>query len=272
MNAEGEFPIPELRVVNQLRHQLTYAGCEDDVLRAESYWTAGYPGNIQEEVKSMRRKQQLHKGDRSDVVLQVLDDVKRQLTYPGRKHDVSFAEDSWAAGYPAGVCKDIEEMRRRQQLHKGDRSDMVLQELDDVKRQLTYPGWKDDVSLAEASWVGGYPAGVLKDIEEMRRRQQLHKGDRSDVVLQVLDDVKRQLTYPGRKDDVSSAEASWVGGYPAGVREDIEEMRRKQQLHDLKRKRSATTLANQPKHTNVAWVLTVYLVMALPILSCLEGL
>ena len=158
MNAEGEFSIPELRVVNQLRHQLTYAGWEDDVLRAESYWAAGYPENIQEEVNSMRRKQQLHEGDRSDVVLQVLDDVRRQLTYPGRKHDVS------------------------------------------------------------------------------------------------------------------SAEASWVDGYPAGVREDIEEMRRKQQLHDLKRKRSATTLANQPKHTNVAWVLTVYLVMALPILSCLEGL
>ena len=104
----------------------------------------------------------------------------------------------------------------------------------------------------------------------MRKRQQLHKGDRSDVVLQVLDDVKRQLTYPGWKHDVSSAEASWVGGDCLGVRKDIEEMRRKQQLHDLKRKRSATTLANQPKRTNVAWV--VYLVMALPIVSCLEGL
>ena len=133
MNAEGEFPIPELRVVNQLRHQLTYAGCEDDVRLAESYWTAGYPGNIQEEVNSMRRKQQLHEGDRSDVVLQVLDDVKRQLTYPDWKHDVSLAEENWAAGNPAGVRKDIEEMRRRQQLQKGDRSDVVLQVLDDVK-------------------------------------------------------------------------------------------------------------------------------------------
>ena len=209
MNAEGEFPIPELRVVNQLRHQLTYAGCEDDVRLAESYWTAGYPGNIQEEVNSMRRKQQLYEGDRSDVVLQVLDDVKRQLTYPDWKHDVSFAEDSWVAGSRAGVRKDIEEMRRRQQLQKGDRSDVVLQVLDDVKRQLTYPDWKHDVSFAEDSWVAGSRAGVRKDIEEMRRRQQ---------------------------------------------------------LHDLKRKRSATTLANQPKHTNVAWV--VYLVMALPILSC----
>ena len=75
-----------------------------------------------------------------------------------------------------------------------------------------------------------------------------------------------------RQDDVSLAEDSWAAGYPAGVLKDIEEMRRKQQLHDLKRKRSATTLPNQPKHTNVAWVLTVYLVMALPILSCLEGL
>ena len=90
------------------------------------------------------------------------------------------------------------------------------------------------------------------------------------MVLQVLDDVKRQLTYPDWKHDVSFAEDSWVAGSRAGVLKDIEEMRRRQQLHDLKRKRSATTLANQPKHTNVAWV--VYLVMALPILSCLEGL
>ena len=215
MNAEGEFSIPELRVVNQLRHQLTYAGCENDVRRAESFWTAGCPAYIQEEVESMRRKQRLHTGYRSDVVLQVLDDVKRQLTYPQ---------------------------------------------------------WKLDVRMAERSWEHGDPASVREGIEKMRRRQQLHKGDRSDVVLQVLDDVKRQLTYPGRKHDVSFAEASWVGGDCLGVREDIEEMRRKQQLHDLKRKRSATTLANQPKHTNVAWVLTVYLVMALPILSCLEGL
>ena len=64
----------------------------------------------------MRRKQQPPEGDRSDVVLQVLVDVKRQLTYPDWKHDVRFAEDSWVAGKRAGVRKDIEEMCRRQQL------------------------------------------------------------------------------------------------------------------------------------------------------------
>ena len=108
-------------------------------------------------------------------------------------------------------------------------------------------------------------------IEIMRRRQQLHKGDRSDVVLQMLDDVKRQLTYPQWKTDVRSAEVSWVyGSGLASVRSDIEKMRRRQQLHDLNGKRSATKLANQLKHTNAAWV--VYLVIALPIWSCLEGL
>ena len=104
----------------------------------------------------------------------------------------------------------------------------------------------------------------------MRRRQQLHKGDRSDAVLQVLDDVKRQLTYPQWKLDVRMAERSWEHGDPASVREGIEKMRREQQLHDLNGKRSATKLANQPKHRNVAWV--VYLVIALPMLSCLVGL
>ena len=51
----------------------------------------------------------------------------------------------------------------------------------------------------------------------MRRKQRLHEGDRSDVVLQELDDVKRQLTYPQRKLDVRSAELSWVIGDPASV-------------------------------------------------------
>ena len=82
----------------------------------------------------------------------------------------------------------------------------------------------------------------------------------------------RELTYSDWKHDVCFAETSWVAGNCAGVRKDIEEMRRRQQLHARlrKRKRSAQTLANQPKHTNVPWV--VYLAMALPILSCLEGL
>ena len=71
-------------------------------------------------------------------------------------------------------------MRRKQRLHEDDRSDVVLQELDDVKRQLTYPQWKLDVRSAEESWKIGNPASVRSDIESMRRRQQLHKGDRSD--------------------------------------------------------------------------------------------
>ena len=76
--------------------------------RAESCWTAGYPENIQEEVESMRRKQRLHEDDRSDVVLQELDDVKRQLTYPQWKLDVRSAEESWKIGNPASVRSDIE--------------------------------------------------------------------------------------------------------------------------------------------------------------------
>jgi len=78
------------------------------VRRAESCWTAGYPENIQEEVESMRRKQRLHEDDRSDVVLQELDDVKRQLTYPQWKLDVRSAEESWKIGNPASVRSDIE--------------------------------------------------------------------------------------------------------------------------------------------------------------------
>ena len=71
-------------------------------------------------------------------------------------------EDQRASGGVLHGCRlrypQVEKMRQKQRLHEDDRSDVVLQMLDDVKRlwkrQLTYKGWKTDVvvDLAELGW------------------------------------------------------------------------------------------------------------------------
>merc|ERR1712008_444841 len=54
--------------------------------------------------ETMRRKQCLHDGDRSDAALQVLDDVKQGLTYAGweRPPCRGGEMDHWAGEHPNG--------------------------------------------------------------------------------------------------------------------------------------------------------------------------
>jgi len=68
----------------------------------------------------------------------------------------------------------------------------------------------------------------------MRRMQRLHEGDRSDVVLQMLDDATQGFTYDGWERDAKSEESGWVHGIStaAGIKSAVERMRRKQRLHD----------------------------------------
>ena len=72
----------------------------------------------------------------------------------------------------------------------------------------------------------------------MRRKQRLHEGDRSDAVLQVLDGATQGLTYPGWELDHEMVEDRWVGGFitAASIKGRVDEMRRKQRLHDSDKK------------------------------------
>merc|ERR1712194_586972 len=89
-----------------------------------------------------------------------------------------------------GKCA-VERMRRKQRLHEGDRSDVVLQMLDDATQGFTYDGWERDAKSQESQWVfsSSPAAGIESAVERMCRKQRLHEGDRSDVVLQMLDDA-----------------------------------------------------------------------------------
>ena len=96
-------------------------------------------------------------------------------------------------------------MRRRQRLHDGDRSDALLQVLDEATQQFTYPGWEQDVKREESLWVEGWTtaASIKLRVLQMRRRQRLHDSrkltdeeaeerarayDEAQVVLQTVHD------------------------------------------------------------------------------------
>ena len=101
---------------------------------------------------------------------------------------------------------------------------------------MQYSGWEADVGVAEDRWAKGenMAASIQITVEKMRRKQRLHEGERSDVVLQVLDDVKRGLTYDGWEADVQIAELRWAKGenMAASIQNTVEKMRRQQRLHD----------------------------------------
>ena len=104
----------------------------------------------------------------------------------------------------------------------------LLRELDATKPSLSYGGWQQDAAEVEDGLVRCGPSVASRMLAKMRRKQRLHEGDRSDVVLQVLDDVKQGLTYDGWELDVGRVERDWTGGWDTEIHEVAEKMRRKQ--------------------------------------------
>ena len=109
----------------------------------------------------------------------------------------------------------------------------------EVMPQMTYNGWECDAETVKDLWVRGRTSASIKErVEQMRRKQRLHEGDRSDAVLQVLDGATQGLTYPGWELDHEMVEDRWVGGFitAASIKGRVDEMRRKQRLHDSDKK------------------------------------
>ena len=77
-------------------------------------------------------------------------------------------------------------MRRKQQLHRGDRSHPFIRKLDALTPTLSYDGWEEDARMIE--WPGGdslyeglsmTEIGVDFVLARMRRKQAECDGDRS---------------------------------------------------------------------------------------------
>ena len=71
MNARSGRAIPELAALYEVVPFMTYPGWECDVRVAEANWVNGFStaASIKSAVETMRRKQRLHEGGRSDAVL-----------------------------------------------------------------------------------------------------------------------------------------------------------------------------------------------------------
>ena len=222
---------------------MTYDGWEHDVKVEENLWAEGYTTaeSIERSVEKMRRRQCLHEGDRSDAVLQVLHGATQGRAYPGWEQDVEREESLWVEGWTtaASIKLRVLQMRRSQRLHDGDRSDALLQVLDEATQGLTYPGWEHDVKVEENLWAEGYTTAesIERSVEKMRRRQCLHEGDRSDAVLQVLHGATQGRAYPGWEQDVEREESLWVEGWTtaASIKLRVLQMRRSQRLHDSRK-------------------------------------
>ena len=74
----------------------------------------------------------------------------------------------------ASIKLRAERLRRRQRLHDGvDRSDALLQVLDEATQGLTYRGWEHAVKVVESLWAEGVftAASIKLRVQRMRREQ-----------------------------------------------------------------------------------------------------
>eukprot|EP01047_Picozoa_sp_COSAG01_P057197 COSAG01_NODE_6583_length_3593_cov_42.311391_2_plen_284_part_00 len=144
----------------------------------------------------------------------------------------------------------IELLHRLEQYTDGSRaSDHSLVAIDALADSggVRYEGWVGDLQHIERkvadryscySWIkteADIHAEVLKDLERMRHRQKVvdarARGDRSHAHLVAIDAVAQELSYPGLEADIADAEKHHER-WPALVRHDLEEMRRRQRLFD----------------------------------------
>jgi len=220
---------PELRALDAL--QLTYPGWQLDKQKAEEahFGEAGLSSfvSVEKQIQAMREKQAAHDAGRMHPNLAALDTVT--WSYPGWQKDKESAEKSHF--YHTGAFEsDIMKMRKKQEMHNGNRSHPNLQALDAL--HLTYPGWQND--RAKAEWTHcEYPLLFASDLERMEHKKQLHDGNRTHANIRALDAL--QLTYPGWQLDKERAEKAHIGeGLSSFVKVEvqIEGMRKKQTVYD----------------------------------------
>ena len=169
----------------------------------------------------MRRKQQLHRGDRSHPFIRKLDALTPTLSYDGWKEEARVIE--WPGGdfiffglsmTESVVDRLLARMRRKQAKFDGDRSHKDLRELDELKAALSYDGWRRDADQAEEAHVATYGAASARMLDTMRRKQAKFDGDRSHKDLRELDELiarlARNMQIPSASAPVPEAPTSAV--------------------------------------------------------------
>jgi hypothetical protein len=161
----------------------------------------------------MRIKQAEHDGVRDHKNLRELDQLKAALDYEGWHRDAKRAEETHRE-YPGLVPGILDKMRRKQQVHSGDRSHKYIRKLDALTPTLSYNGWKDDARKVEWPETGDWTDIAEKMFEVMRTKQAEHDGVRDHANLRELDELvarlARNMQIPSASAPVPEASTSAV--------------------------------------------------------------
>ena len=129
-----------------------------------------------------------------DLIVKQLSELQVTCSYDGWRWDAELAEERHR-GHPNLVPDILDTMRRKQQVHSGDRSHPFIRALDALTPTLSYDGWKDDARTIE--WPendNGYYAFQVKNMFElMRTKQAEHDGVRDHKNLSDLDKLVARL-------------------------------------------------------------------------------
>ena len=141
-------------------------------------------------------------------------------SYEGWRHDAELAETThrqeweasgWSWCTRTRTAKILDTMRRKQQVHNGDRSHEYIRKLDALTPTLSYSGWQDDARCIEwptDDYRGCYtPGAVEAQFELMRKKQAEHDGDRSHKSLRELDELVARLARNMQVPSVSAPTA-----------------------------------------------------------------
>jgi hypothetical protein len=210
---------PKLQALDSMTW--TYNKWQEDKSDAEQLFTE-HPFWFDDKLQDMRLKQKIHDGDKVSTTF--FDCFDKNWSFPGWEDDLLAINNS-----PSLVETMIKEMNRKQNIYQGDRSDPQLLALDALTPTLSYPGWSRDRDEAERDHAS-YPSLFDETLARMKRKQQVHDGDRSDANLQMLDSMI--ISYPGHESDKSEAENLFYYG-SALFKDKLLGMKHKQEAHEV---------------------------------------
>jgi hypothetical protein len=200
----GDRSHPNLKVVDELKLELTYDGHENDLRKLEQAHFSGCGfGNI---LHRVRETEKMSKGDRSHPNLVRLDKLIKKVTYDGWRVDFHEAEKQHLNA-PLFFDYMVKQIERKQKLSVGDRSDIDVKFLDSLR--LSFPGWERHWQEALDYYIRGHDMKNIGTRFCLTERQRMYEGDRSHPRLVALDSLR--LTYPGWKKDVHKYEQRHVG-------------------------------------------------------------
>jgi hypothetical protein len=225
--ARGHRPHPNLRALDAVAW--TYPGWFKDKKEAEEVHFL--PDLFPEALQCMHRRQRVHDGHRSHPQLVALDKARpknRPWTYAGWQKDHKEAMECHCK-WPVLFDASLETMHKKQPVHDGDRKHPDLVALDAIV--CNYPGWQKDFPHAQ-NYHSDYPDLFPMKLDEMRKRQKFHQGDRSDPTFVALDALRTRCNYPGWQKDYAEAVNEYFEGLPSGTASLLEALRQKQKAHE----------------------------------------